>query len=142
MGVVMLPLLSSAPHTGRFNEVSKPQTGRIHSRVNHFESPAPPVDGPPLDARNTFGGFAPRFADTTRVHVGLVDGMTATEVARGLKPGVCCAVLVCVSVRVCLPPPFASPLRPQVSPPPLPVCAVVWVCVCVSCCCMHPIFWL
>ena len=68
--------------------MSKPRSGRVHSKVNHFESPGTDTSMSWMDeSRNTFGGAAPRFQDTSRVHVGLVDGYTATEVARGLKAG-------------------------------------------------------
>jgi hypothetical protein len=58
-------------------------------QVNHFEAGADDF---------TYGGFEPtgkapfgtsgaRFVESTVVHAGLIDGYTAAEVARGIKPG-------------------------------------------------------
>ena len=63
----------------RFNEVVKPVSGRVRSKVSHFEPGASdgyPSSFPPIEKGSTFGGTAPRFQESSRVHVGLMEGYT------------------------------------------------------------------
>jgi hypothetical protein len=84
----MRPMTSSGP--SRFNESGRPSDGRIHSRVNHFE---PGADAftyggfEPASGRGAFGTTGARFVESSVVHQGLIDGYTAAEAARGIKPG-------------------------------------------------------
>ena len=75
--------------SGRFNETPKTRDGRVHSKVNHFEAGADnyTYGGWEPDKPAKFGSSAERFVDTTRVHAGLYDGLSATELAQGIKPG-------------------------------------------------------
>ena len=61
----------------------------MRSKVNHFEAGADrfTYGGWAPEGGRAFGGTAPRFQDTTRVHAGLIDGYTASEAAKGIKPG-------------------------------------------------------
>lgn len=75
--------------SGRFNETMRASDGRVHSKVNHFEEGADKYEygGWEPEGRSTFGSTAPRFVDTGRVHAGLIDGYSASQVAKGIKPG-------------------------------------------------------
>ena len=82
------PMTSSG--SSRFNESHRPSDGRVHSKVNHFE---PGADAftyggfEPPPSRGAFGTSGARFVESTVVHQGLIDGYTASEAARGIKPG-------------------------------------------------------
>jgi hypothetical protein len=117
------PSTSHSSGSGRFSEALRPSDGRIHSRVNHFE---PGADAftygggvvPDPSVKAPFGTTGARFVESTVVHQGLIDGYTATEAARGIKPGKLVAsnatsasnplatsvyqVRVCALARVCM----------------------------------------
>ena len=67
----------------------KPSDGRVHSKVNHFEPGADDFTYGGMDpsSRSAFGSHGARFVESTVVHQGLIDGYTAAEAARGIKPG-------------------------------------------------------
>ena len=83
------PGTSSTAASGRFNEASRASDGRIHSTVNHFEPGADAFTygGFEPTGRSAFGSTGARFVESTVVHQGLIDGYTASEIARGIKPG-------------------------------------------------------
>ncbi len=58
--------------------------------MNHFEAGADDFTyggGVEPTGRAPFGSSGARFVESSVVHAGLIDGYTATEIARGIKPG-------------------------------------------------------